>query len=153
MCAAIPVIKVLRESMIVSDVTADRRHRQRDDQLHPDGHASTVSTYEEALAEAQALGYAEADPTDDVTGGDAAAKIAILASIAFHTRVMLDEVVTSESTGSTGSTSRSRRTSATASSSSPRAARTPAGVVARVSPVARRPLTIRWHRSRAHSTP
>ena len=46
----------------------------------------------EALAEAQALGYAEADPTEDVTGADAAAKIAILASIAFHTRMRLEEV-------------------------------------------------------------
>ncbi len=42
--------------------------------------------------EAQELGYAEADPTEDVTGADAAAKIAILASIAFHTRVRTDEV-------------------------------------------------------------
>jgi homoserine dehydrogenase len=48
--------------------------------------------YAEALAEAQALGYAESDPTEDVTGGDAAAKIAILASIAFHTRMRLEEV-------------------------------------------------------------
>ena len=43
--------------------------------------------YGEALARAQALGYAEADPTEDVGGADAAAKMAILASIAFHTRV------------------------------------------------------------------
>ena len=44
------------------------------------------------LAEAQAKGYAEADPTADVGGWDAARKIAILASIAFGTRVSLDEV-------------------------------------------------------------
>jgi homoserine dehydrogenase len=50
------------------------------------------ATYADALREAQALGYAEADPTEDVTGADAAAKIAILASIAFHTRVHTDEV-------------------------------------------------------------
>ena len=50
------------------------------------------TAYADALAEAQGLGYAEADPTEDVTGGDAAAKIAILASIAFHTRVLLEEV-------------------------------------------------------------
>ena len=48
--------------------------------------------YATVLAEAQALGYAEADPTEDVTGGDAAAKVAILASIAFHTRVTIDDV-------------------------------------------------------------
>ena len=43
------------------------------------------SDYGEVLAEAQALGYAEADPTADVGGGDAAAKAAILASLAFGT--------------------------------------------------------------------
>jgi homoserine dehydrogenase len=49
-------------------------------------------TYAEALAEAQSLGYAEADPTDDVTGADAAAKMAILATVAFGSRVLLDDV-------------------------------------------------------------
>lgn len=48
--------------------------------------------YESALAEAQARGFAEADPTADVDGLDAAAKIAILASIAFNSRVTLDQV-------------------------------------------------------------
>src|SRR5919112_1457534 len=45
--------------------------------------AETGATYEEALSEAQELGYAEADPTEDVTGKDAAAKMAILARLAF----------------------------------------------------------------------
>jgi homoserine dehydrogenase len=49
-------------------------------------------SYDEALAEAQALGYAEADPTDDVSGADAAAKMAILATVAFGSRVTLDDV-------------------------------------------------------------
>jgi len=48
----------------------------------------------EALKEAQAKGYAEADPTADVEGHDAAAKIAILASIAFNSRVTVDNVYT-----------------------------------------------------------
>ena len=48
--------------------------------------------YAEALARAQELGYAEADPTEDVNGADAAAKIAILASIAFHAHVRIDQV-------------------------------------------------------------
>ena len=48
--------------------------------------------FEEALAEAQELGYAEADPTADVEGFDAAAKAAILASLAFHTRVTASDV-------------------------------------------------------------
>ncbi len=49
-------------------------------------------TFEAALAEAQRLGYAEADPTADVDGFDAAAKCAILASIAFNTRVVASDV-------------------------------------------------------------
>ncbi|MGV0717355.1 homoserine dehydrogenase [Mycolicibacterium sp. XJ662] len=53
---------------------------------------STGVDYESALADAVALGYAEADPTADVQGYDAAAKAAILASIAFHTRVSADDV-------------------------------------------------------------
>jgi homoserine dehydrogenase len=53
---------------------------------------STGTDYESALADASALGYAEADPTADVEGYDAAAKAAILASIAFHTRVTADDV-------------------------------------------------------------
>jgi len=53
---------------------------------------STGADYEAALADASALGYAEADPTADVEGYDAAAKAAILASIAFHSRVTADDV-------------------------------------------------------------
>jgi homoserine dehydrogenase len=49
-------------------------------------------TYAEALAEAQSLGFAEADPTEDVSGADAAAKMAILATVAFGSRVLLDDV-------------------------------------------------------------
>lgn len=51
-------------------------------------------SYEDALKEAQANGFAEADPTADVDGFDAAAKIAILASIAFNSRVVMDDVFT-----------------------------------------------------------
>src|SRR6202007_1037811 len=53
---------------------------------------ATGSTYAEALADAQRRGFAEADPSDDVTGRDAAAKMAILARLAFGTPVHLDEV-------------------------------------------------------------
>ena len=53
---------------------------------------STGADYRQALADASALGYAEADPTADVEGYDAAAKAAILASIDFHTRVTADDV-------------------------------------------------------------
>src|ERR1700712_1551415 len=52
----------------------------------------TGAGFTEALDEATALGYAEADPSADVDGYDAAAKAAILASLAFHTRVTLADV-------------------------------------------------------------
>ena len=67
------------------------RDRQRHDQLHAhrDGGGST---YDEALAEAQRRGFAEADPTDDVSGADAAAKMAILATVAFNSRFELADV-------------------------------------------------------------
>ena len=90
-CAAIPVVKVLRESMIASDVEGVLGI--------VNGTTNFILTamdqgqdYASALARAQELGYAEADPTEDVNGADAAAKIAILASIAFHTRVTIDDV-------------------------------------------------------------
>ena len=51
-------------------------------------------SYDDALAEAQAKGFAEADPTADVDGFDAAAKIAILSTIAFNSRVKIDDVFT-----------------------------------------------------------
>jgi homoserine dehydrogenase len=54
--------------------------------------ARTGATYQEALRQAQELGYAEADPTEDVTGRDAAAKMAILARLAFSAPVRLDQV-------------------------------------------------------------
>jgi homoserine dehydrogenase len=54
--------------------------------------AASGAGYDEVLARAQELGYAEADPSDDVSGADAAAKMAILARLAFHTPVTLAEV-------------------------------------------------------------
>ena len=54
--------------------------------------AATGASYEDALREAQEMGYAEADPTEDVTGKDAAAKMAILARLAFGAAVGLDQV-------------------------------------------------------------
>jgi homoserine dehydrogenase len=55
--------------------------------------ASTGAGYEQVLARAQELGYAEADPSEDVSGADAAAKMAILARLAFHAPVTLDQVL------------------------------------------------------------
>jgi homoserine dehydrogenase len=90
-CAAIPVIKVLRESLVVSNV-----HRVLGIVNGTTNYMLTEmekgATYAEALAEAQRLGYAEADPTDDVGGADAAAKMAILATVAFGSRVAIEDV-------------------------------------------------------------
>ena len=90
-CAAVPVVKVLRESLVAENV-----HRILG---IVNGTTNFVlsrmeqgGTYAEALAEAQSLGFAEADPTDDVSGADAAAKMAILATVAFGSRVLLDDV-------------------------------------------------------------
>jgi homoserine dehydrogenase len=90
-CAAIPVVKVLRESMIASEVSAVLGIVNGTTNFMLTKMADGAD-YATVLAEAQRLGYAEADPTEDVTGGDAAAKAAILASIAFHTRVTIDDV-------------------------------------------------------------
>src|SRR5699024_12771904 len=57
-----------------------------------DAMTRTGASFEDALATAQQLGYAEADPTADVEGHDAAAKASILASLAFHSRVRLADV-------------------------------------------------------------
>src|SRR5690625_410559 len=55
---------------------------------------TTGADVDTALADAQELGYAEADPTADIDGFDAGAKAAILASLAFHTRVYASDVPT-----------------------------------------------------------
>jgi homoserine dehydrogenase len=90
-CAAIPVIKVLRESLVVTNV-----HRVLGIVNGTTNFMLTAmesgATYEQALADAQRRGFAEADPTDDVSGADAAAKIAILATVAFNSRVRFDDV-------------------------------------------------------------
>ena len=88
----VPVIRVLQESLAAAHV----------ERIHGivNGTTNYILTemargglsYEAALKQAQQLGYAEADPTDDVTGRDAAAKMAILARLAFDTPVHLDQV-------------------------------------------------------------
>ncbi len=90
-CAAIPVIKVLRESLVVTNV-----HRVLG---IVNGTTNFIlsqmeqgAEYAGALAEAQRLGFAEADPTEDVSGADAAAKMAILATVAFGSRTTLEDV-------------------------------------------------------------
>src|SRR5205823_8764050 len=89
---AIPLLRPLRESLagdrvnrvigIVNGTTNYILSRMDD----------SGAGFEEALEEAQSLGYAEADPSADVDGFDAAAKAAILAGLAFHTRVTAADV-------------------------------------------------------------
>jgi len=88
---AVPVVRVLEESLAATPI----------DRIHGIVNGTTNFilsemtrglSYAEALAEAQRIGYAEADPSDDVSGRDAAAKMAILARLAFGSPVHLDDV-------------------------------------------------------------
>jgi homoserine dehydrogenase len=88
----VPVIRVLQESL--AGAVIDRVHGIVNGTTNYilTEMARTGMTFDEALAEAQQLGYAEADPSDDVNGRDAAAKMAIIARLAFDTPVHLDQV-------------------------------------------------------------
>jgi len=88
----VPVIRVISETLAAAHI--DRVHGIVNGTTNYilTEMARTGASYEEALADAQRLGYAEADPTEDVTGKDAAAKMAILARLAFGTPVHLDDV-------------------------------------------------------------
>jgi homoserine dehydrogenase len=88
----VPVIRVLQESL--AGATIDRVHGIVNGTTNfiLTEMARTGATFSEALAEAQRLGFAEADPAEDVDGRDAAAKMAILARLAFDTPVRLDQV-------------------------------------------------------------
>jgi homoserine dehydrogenase len=88
----VPVIRVLQESLAAAHVERVHGIVNGTTNYILTEMARTGATYESALADAQRLGYAESDPTDDVTGRDAAAKMAILARLAFDTPVTLDQV-------------------------------------------------------------
>nr|WP_241744456.1 homoserine dehydrogenase [Cellulosimicrobium arenosum] len=89
---AIPIVRPVRESLAGDDVRRVLGILNGTTNYVLDQMATTGASLEDALAEAQALGFAEADPTADVEGYDAAAKAAILASLAFHTRVSIADV-------------------------------------------------------------
>jgi homoserine dehydrogenase len=89
---AVPVIKVLRESLVAAEVKTIFGIVNGTTNYMLSAMAETGADYDDVLKEAQRLGYAEADPTEDVGGKDAAAKMAILASIGFHSRTRLDDV-------------------------------------------------------------
>jgi homoserine dehydrogenase len=88
----VPVIRVIQESLAGSHVERLHGIVNGTTNFILTEMARAGLTYDQALAEAQALGYAEAEPTDDVTGKDAAAKMAILARLAFDTPVHIDQV-------------------------------------------------------------
>ncbi len=89
---AIPILRPLRESLAGDRVTRVLGIVNGTTNFILDRMDTQGSGFTEALEEAQDLGYAEADPTADVEGFDAAAKAAILASLAFHTRVTASDV-------------------------------------------------------------
>ena len=88
----IPVIRVIQESLAATEVAKVFGIVNGTTNFILTEMAKTGASYSDALARAQELGYAEADPSDDVGGADAAAKMAILARLAFHTPVRLDDV-------------------------------------------------------------
>ncbi|NHN56391.1 homoserine dehydrogenase [Calidifontibacter sp. DB0510] len=89
---AIPLIRPLRESLAGDHVTRVMGIVNGTTNYILDKMDRTGAALADVLAEAQELGYAEADPTADVEGHDAQAKAAILASLAFHTRVVTSQV-------------------------------------------------------------
>src|SRR2546423_12062298 len=88
----VPVIRVIHETLAAAHI--DRVHGIVNGTTNfiLTQMTATGASYDDALAEAQRLGYAEADPTEDVNGKDAAAKMAILARLAFRAPIHLDDV-------------------------------------------------------------
>lgn len=131
---AIPLIRPLRESLagdqvikvmgIVNGTTNFMLTRMDED----------GADYAEVFDEANALGYLEADPTLDVGGHDAAAKAAIIAELAFHTRVTIDDVYCEGITEVTTADMKAARDMGFAIKLLAVAERTDAGVIVRVHP-------------------
>ncbi|MBO0769457.1 MAG: homoserine dehydrogenase [Solirubrobacterales bacterium] len=88
----VPAVRVLSESLAGARITRVHGIVNGTTNFILTEMARQGSSYTQALAEAQRLGYAEADPSEDVNGKDAAAKMAILARLAFDTPVHLDQV-------------------------------------------------------------
>lgn len=89
---AVPIVYGLRESLAGDRIMKVMGIVNGTTNFILDQMASTGAEYDQALSEAQAAGFAEADPSADVEGWDAAAKCAIMASLAFHSRVSIDQV-------------------------------------------------------------
>ena len=88
----IPIVRTIQESFGVTEIEKVFGIVNGTTNFILSEMAATGAAYADVLARAQQLGYAEADPGDDVNGADAAAKMAILARLAFHTPVTLDQV-------------------------------------------------------------
>ncbi len=89
---AIPILRPITDSLAGDKITRVMGIVNGTTNFILDAMDSTGADFADALAEATRLGYAEADPTADIEGHDAAAKGAILASLAFHTRFALEDV-------------------------------------------------------------
>jgi len=89
---AIPIVRTIQESFGVTEIDKVFGIVNGTTNFILTEMAAGGDAYEDVLARAQELGYAEADPTEDVSGADAAAKMAILARLAFHTPVNLEQV-------------------------------------------------------------
>lgn len=89
---AIPIVRPLRESLVGDEITTVMGIVNGTTNFVLDKMTTESVSFSEALAEAQDLGFAEADPTADVEGYDAAAKASIIASLAFHTEVSGSQV-------------------------------------------------------------
>jgi homoserine dehydrogenase len=88
----VPVIRVIQESLAATEITKVFGIVNGTTNFILSEMASTGASYADALRRAQELGYAEADPSEDVGGADAAAKMAILARLAFGAPVALADV-------------------------------------------------------------
>jgi homoserine dehydrogenase len=88
----VPVIRVIHETLAAAHIERVHGIVNGTTNFILTEMARTGASYEDALAEAQRLGYAESDPTDDVTGRDAAAKMAIVARLAFGARLTVDQI-------------------------------------------------------------
>jgi homoserine dehydrogenase len=88
----IPIVRVIQESFGATEISKVFGIVNGTTNFILSEMAATGAAYEEVLERAKQLGYAEADPTEDVNGADAAAKMAILARLAFHTPITLGDV-------------------------------------------------------------
>jgi homoserine dehydrogenase len=88
----VPVIRVIHETLAAAHIERVHGIVNGTTNFILSEMARTGATYADALRQAQELGFAEADPTEDVTGKDAAAKMAIIARLAFGVAVHLDDV-------------------------------------------------------------